>query len=100
MACLPTIDLSVLRPDLERLHATADQPSASLIEGLLRSPSDANEIGIASVSERGTVNFFRLALNATGLLLTLLHFLSLLAITFRQRRFSWSSDGCLLASFR
>jgi hypothetical protein len=47
-----------------------------------------------------TVNFFRLALNATGLLLTLLDFLSLLAITFRQRRFSWSSDGYLLATLQ
>ena len=67
-----------------------------LIERLLGPPTQPCEIRILPLGMGAALSLLRLALDAAGLLLALLHLLRLFAVSFRERRLGWFSDGVLL----
>lgn len=54
------------------------------------------QIRIFTVGGLVAVGFFRLALDAAGFFLALLHLFRFFTVTFGERGFSWFSDGVLL----
>ena len=54
------------------------------------------QIRIFSAGGLLAVGFFRLALDAAGFFLALLHLFRFFTVTFGERCFSWLSDGVLL----
>lgn len=63
----------------------------------LWTPLQAREVGILTVFGRTSVGLANLALSTALFFVSLLDPSRLFTITFRNRRFSWSSDDALLA---
>jgi hypothetical protein len=71
-------------------------PSGELVKRFLRPPMEPRQIRIFSAGGLMAVGFFRLALDAAGFFLALLHLLRFFTVAFGERCFGWLSDGALL----